>query len=90
MTSDKDDSGRGFLSAVILHDDQGLLCVTADQQFLFYRVIKSDKDEFDLDLYKRLVGYNEEILDMRFIGDEEKYLAVATNLEQVFILPCQA
>ncbi|KAJ4811561.1 Transducin beta-like protein 3 [Rhynchospora pubera] len=83
ITSDKEDSGRGFLSAIILPADQGLLCVTADQQFLLYRPIKSDKGEFDLDLYKRLVGYNEEILDMRFIGEDEKYLAVATNLEQV-------
>lgn len=76
------------MSAVILHDGQGLLCVTADQQFLFYHPIKSDKDEFNLDLYRRLVGYNEEILDMRFVGDEEKYLAMATNLEQVFMLSC--
>lgn len=36
-----------------------------------------------LNLYKRLVGYNEEILDMKFLGDDEQYLAVATNLEQV-------
>ncbi|KAJ1702869.1 hypothetical protein LUZ63_002648 [Rhynchospora breviuscula] len=83
IASDKEDSGRGFLSAVILPADWGLLCVTADQQFLLYHPIKSNKDEFDLDLYKRLVGYNEEILDMRFIGEDEKYLAVATNLEQV-------
>ncbi|KAJ3707032.1 hypothetical protein LUZ61_010737 [Rhynchospora tenuis] len=83
ITSEKEDSGRGFLSAVILPADRGLLCVTADQQFLLYRPIKSDKGEFGLDLYKRLVGYNEEILDMRFIGEDEKYLAVATNLEQV-------
>jgi U3 small nucleolar RNA-associated protein 13 len=74
------------LSAVVLRDDQGLLCVTADQQFIFYHPIKSDQGEFNLDLYRRLVGYNEEILDMRFIGEEEKYLAVATNLEQVFMI----
>lgn len=74
---------RGFISAILLPSDQGLLCVTADQQFLFYQPIKDVEGTFQLNLYKRLVGYNEEILDMKFLGEEEKYLAVATNLEQV-------
>lgn len=64
--------------------DQGLLCVTADQQFIFYRPVKSLGGAFQLNLYKRLIGYNEEILDMKFLGEDEQYLAVATNLEQVF------
>lgn len=34
-------------------------------------------------LSKRLVGYNEEIVDMKFLGEDEQLLAVATNLEQV-------
>ncbi|URD82085.1 Utp13 specific WD40 associated domain [Musa troglodytarum] len=83
LGSDEDDLRRGFLSAVVLPSDLGLLCVTADQQFLFYRPMKSPKGMFQLNLYKRLVGYNEEILDMKFLGDDEQYLAVATNLEQV-------
>lgn len=74
---------RGFLSAVVLPSDLGLLCVTADQQFLFYCPMKSAGGMLQLNLYKRLVGYNEEILDMKFLGDDEQYLAVATNLEQV-------
>lgn len=82
LSSDKDDSRRGFTSAVMLPSDQGLLCVT-DQQFLFYFPMKSSEGEFQLNLYKRLVGYNEEILDMNFLGEDEQYLAVATNLEQV-------
>lgn len=39
-----------------------------------------------LHLCKRLIGYNEEIVDMKFLGDDENFLAVATNLEQVNIL----
>jgi U3 small nucleolar RNA-associated protein 13 len=30
------------------------------------------------------VGYNEEVVDMKFVGDDEKFLALATNLEQVY------
>ncbi|CAD5197446.1 unnamed protein product [Musa acuminata subsp. malaccensis] len=83
LGSDEDDLRRGFLSAVVLPSDLGLLCVTADQQFLFYCPMKSAGGMLQLNLYKRLVGYNEEILDMKFLGDDEQYLAVATNLEQV-------
>ncbi|CAN1257029.1 Protein TORMOZ EMBRYO DEFECTIVE [Linum perenne] len=79
-TSDTDEqSRRGLTGVVVLPNDQGLLSVTADQQFLFY----SPTSEGDLVLNKRLVGYNEEILDMKFLGEEENFLAVATNLEQV-------
>ncbi|RZR98920.1 hypothetical protein BHM03_00028385 [Ensete ventricosum] len=83
LVSNEDDMRRGFLSAVVLPSDLGLLCVTADQQFLFYCPMKSAEGMFQLNLYKRLVGYNEEILDMKFLGDDEQYVAVATNLEQV-------
>ncbi|KAK7291628.1 hypothetical protein RIF29_06932 [Crotalaria pallida] len=79
---DEDGSRRGFTSAVTLASDQGLICVTADQQFLFYSLEFAEK-LLKLNLTKRLVGYNEEVVDMKFIGDDEKFLALATNLEQV-------
>ncbi|CAJ1943861.1 unnamed protein product [Sphenostylis stenocarpa] len=79
---DEDSSRRGFTSAVMLPSDQGLLCVTADQQFLFYS-LECTEQLLQLNLTKRLVGYNEEIVDMKFMGDDEKFLALATNLEQV-------
>ncbi|CAL1388110.1 unnamed protein product [Linum trigynum] len=80
VTSEIDDeSKRGFTGAVILPRDGGLVSVTADQQFLFYSSIADGQ----LVLTKRLVGDNEEILDMKFLGEEENFLAVATNLEQV-------
>lgn len=81
---DEDGSRRGFTSAVMLASDQGLLCVTADQQFLFYSLDFTEQ-LLQLNLTKRLVGYNEEIVDMKFIGDDEKFLALATNLEQVWL-----
>uniref|UniRef100_A0A2P2JNJ1 Uncharacterized protein MANES_09G127900 n=1 Tax=Rhizophora mucronata TaxID=61149 RepID=A0A2P2JNJ1_RHIMU len=83
VNSDMDESKRGFTSAIILPLQRGLLCVTADQQFLFYSLVADPEEKYKLILNKRLVGYNEEILDMRFLGEEEKFLAVATNLEHV-------
>lgn len=78
-----DDSRRGFIAAVMLPLDQGLLCVTADQQFLFYSPDENSAETLNLALCKRLVGFNEEIVDVKFVDEEEHYLAVATNLEQV-------
>ncbi|KAJ4827664.1 hypothetical protein Tsubulata_017672 [Turnera subulata] len=83
VSSDTEEAKRGFTAALILPLDQGLLCVTADQQFLFYSSVDGEVQKSDLILSKRLIGYNEEILDLRFLGEEEKFLAVATNLEQV-------
>ena len=79
----EEESRRGFTSAIMLLNDQGLLCVTADQQFLFYCPTRTDEGTFQLNLYRRLIGYNDEILDLKFVGEDKQYLAVATNLEQV-------
>ena len=83
ISSDKDDMKGGFVSAVLLPLAQGVLCVTADQRFLFYDLGENDEGKYDLNISKRLIGYNEEIVDLKFLGEEEKFLAVATNLEQV-------
>lgn len=85
VSSDDEESKRGFTAAAMLPSDHGLLCVTADQQFFFYSVVEN-VEETELVLSKRLVGYNEEIADMKFLGDEEQFLAVATNLEEVIEL----
>lgn len=80
---EKEEVKRGFTSAMMLPLGQGLLCATVDQQFLIYDLDKIADDGLNLALRKRLIGYNEEIADMKFLGDEERYLAVATSVEQV-------
>ncbi|WCJ27775.1 Transducin beta-like protein 3 [Euphorbia peplus] len=83
VNAETDESKRGFTAVVMLPLDQGMVCVTADQQLIFYLPMGHPEEGFSLELSKRLIGYNEEILDMKFLGEEEKFLAVATNLEQV-------
>ena len=80
--NDEEEAKRGFTSGVMLPSGQGLLCVTADQEFLFYSPSELTEGSFQLKLDKRLVGYNEEIVDMKFWGVEEQFLAVATSVEQ--------
>ena len=58
----------------MLPDDRGLLCVTADQQFLFYACTRTDEGTFQLNLYKRLIGYNDEILDLNLLGKKNSTL----------------
>lgn len=67
---------------MILPASQELLCVTADQQFFLYYPEESE-GSLNVVLRKRFVGYNEEIADMKFLGDEEQFLAVSTSVEQV-------
>ncbi|KAH0737203.1 hypothetical protein KY290_035908 [Solanum tuberosum] len=81
VSSDNEDLKRGFISALILPANQELLCVTADHQFFLYYPEESE-GSMNLFLRKRFVGYNEEIADMKFLGDDEQFLAAATNVEQ--------
>ncbi|KAL7145954.1 hypothetical protein ABFS83_06G008900 [Erythranthe nasuta] len=83
VKSDNDEVKRGFTSAMMLPLGQGLLCATADQQFLIYDLDKHADDSLNLMLQKRLIGYNEEIVDMKFLDEKEQFLAVATRVEQV-------
>ncbi|KAI5432760.1 hypothetical protein KIW84_020169 [Lathyrus oleraceus] len=54
-------------------------CRSAVSIFYFLNWIE---ELLQLNLTKRLLGYNEEVVDMKFVGDDEKFLALATNLEQ--------
>ncbi|KAL9249607.1 TORMOZ EMBRYO DEFECTIVE-like protein [Drosera capensis] len=83
FSSEDDDLRRGFVAASMLPADQGLLCVTVDQQILFFTPQKESEEDFNLNLSKRLLGNNEEVSDMKFLDEDEKFLAVATNIEQV-------
>ncbi|KAG5584233.1 hypothetical protein H5410_044667 [Solanum commersonii] len=82
VSSDNEDSKRGFISALILPANQELLCVTADHQFFLYYP-EECVGSMNLFLRKRFAGYNEEIADMKFLGDDEQFLAAATTVEQV-------
>ncbi|XP_059297908.1 protein TORMOZ EMBRYO DEFECTIVE-like, partial [Lycium ferocissimum] len=89
ISSDNGDSRRGFISALILPASQELLCVTADQQFFLYYPEES-QGSMNLFLRKRFVGHNEEIADMKFLGDDEQFLAAATSVEQVRVYDLQS
>ncbi|XP_038065030.1 transducin beta-like protein 3 [Patiria miniata] len=77
------------------HINQAILCsalgviavVTYDHNILLFGL-----KEFELE--KQFVGYNEEILDLCFMGEKDSHIAVASNSEQIRVfelssLSCQ-
>lgn len=85
IASDKGEAKGGFLGAVLMSLAEGIMCITGDQRLLFYDVMETDNGKFDLRINKRLIGYNEEVIDLKFVSGDMNLLAVATNLEQIRI-----
>ncbi|CAH1765427.1 10659_t:CDS:10, partial [Entrophospora sp. SA101] len=79
-----DDSGSSSKELIYTGGDKGIIrvwelhtAVTDDQNFLFYNLSKN------LKRYRQIIGNNDEILDLSFIGPDETHLAIATNTEQI-------
>ncbi|CAG8694343.1 5306_t:CDS:2, partial [Dentiscutata erythropus] len=54
-----------------------LTVITSDQNILFYQINSG------LKRVKQIVGYNDEIIDLSYVGKDETHLAIATNTEQI-------
>ncbi|KAJ2655721.1 U3 small nucleolar RNA-associated protein [Coemansia sp. RSA 1200] len=70
---------HAFVDVLYMGYSQRLVAVTNDQNMLFYSATNR------LERVHQIVGYNEEIIDMEYIGNTQDYLAVATNTEQIRI-----
>ncbi|KAJ7554558.1 hypothetical protein O6H91_06G145300 [Diphasiastrum complanatum] len=79
---DKEETKGGLVAASLTHSPEGLMCVTADQRLLFYELTQPHSQDIDFTLNKRLIGYNDEVTDLKFLGGDS-LLAVSTNSEQV-------
>jgi U3 small nucleolar RNA-associated protein 13 len=53
--------------------------ITSDQNILIYSI------DSDLKRTKQIIGYNDEVIDITYIGSNNDHLAVATNTEQIRI-----
>ncbi|KAJ2556893.1 U3 small nucleolar RNA-associated protein [Coemansia sp. RSA 1933] len=68
---------HAFVSVLYLSRSQRLVAVTSDQNMLFYSATNQ------LERVHQIVGYNEEIIDMAYVGKAQDHLAVATNTEHI-------
>ncbi|GBG62288.1 hypothetical protein CBR_g29896 [Chara braunii] len=82
-----------FTAAMIMPDGKTILGVTGDQRLVFYKPKAKNAmedgegegagREEGLKMIKQLIGNNDEITDLKFIGKELDLVAVATNAEQI-------
>ncbi|KAG0326945.1 U3 small nucleolar RNA-associated protein 13 [Dissophora globulifera] len=70
-------SKSGISDVLYLTESQQLASITSDQNVLFFNI------EQNMKRVKQIVGYNDEIIDVAYIGEEESHLAVAANSEQI-------
>ncbi|KAF9977221.1 U3 small nucleolar RNA-associated protein 13, partial [Modicella reniformis] len=70
-------SKSGISDVLYNTKSQQLVSITSDQNILFCDIEKN------LKRVKQIVGYNDEIIDVAYIGEEENHLAVAANSEQI-------
>ncbi|CAG8598181.1 18045_t:CDS:10 [Acaulospora morrowiae] len=69
---------------IYLRKSNILAAVTNDQNILFYQIATS------LKRIKQIVGHNDEVIDLVYVGQDESHLAVATNTEQIRLYNAQS
>ncbi|KAF9110873.1 U3 small nucleolar RNA-associated protein 13 [Mortierella sp. AM989] len=74
---EEEGSKAGISDVLYNTGSQQLVSITSDQNILFFNI------ENNLKRVKQIVGYNDEIVDVAYIGEEEQHLAVAANSEQI-------
>ncbi|KAG1081509.1 hypothetical protein G6F42_022922 [Rhizopus arrhizus] len=62
---------------VYIQKTQTLAAITNDQNILMYSL------EHKLERTKQIVGYNDEVVDVAYLGDNDTHLAAATNSAQL-------
>ncbi|KAK9764386.1 U3 small nucleolar RNA-associated protein 13, variant 2 [Basidiobolus ranarum] len=70
-------SKHTLVDVIYSAESQTLAAVTNDQNILVYDIPSG------LKRVRQIVGYNEEVIDLAYLGDDESHLAVATNSEQI-------
>ncbi|KAG0167641.1 U3 small nucleolar RNA-associated protein 13 [Apophysomyces sp. BC1034] len=80
LAQEPEKNSKHAISDVIYNEaSQTLSAITSDQNILIYSI----PDQ--LKRIKQIVGYNDEVVDVAYIGEEDSHLAAATNSEQLKI-----
>ncbi|CAI2166110.1 17730_t:CDS:10 [Funneliformis geosporum] len=70
----------GISEIIYLRKSDYLTAVTTDHNILFYNISSG------LRRIKQIIGHNDEIIDLVYVGPSESHLAIATNTEQIRLL----
>jgi hypothetical protein len=75
-------AGNALTFLQMLPSNKGVLSATADARVLvFDGSMSSDADV--LSVSKQLIGTNDDVIDMKFAGEDQSLIAVVSNSEQV-------
>ncbi|KAI9594590.1 WD40-repeat-containing domain protein [Syncephalis fuscata] len=79
LSESANNSNAKFTFTDVLHSKSSgqLYGITSDQNILIYQLADCIRP------IRQLVGYNDEIIDLAYLGEDESYLAVITNSEQI-------
>ncbi|XP_075035403.1 transducin beta-like protein 3 [Mixophyes fleayi] len=75
-TSEEESDEHSLTHCLLLPNHQEIVTVTAEHNILMY-------DLHNLDLQKQFAGYNDEVLDVKFLGPSDSHIVVATNSPQI-------
>lgn len=73
---DEDEERLGLLQLLLLPRSGRLITVTAEHNILLYQMPT-------LTVQQQFVGYNDDVLDVKFVGKDDTHIAVSTNSSQL-------
>ncbi|CAI9561822.1 unnamed protein product [Staurois parvus] len=74
--SEEEGDEHSLIHCLLLPNQKKVVTVTAEHNILIY-------DLQDLQLKKQFAGYNDEVLDVKFLGPSNSHVVVATNSPQI-------
>lgn len=80
---EKDQVANSFTQLQLCKQQKQLLCVTEDGNFLFY-------DIDSLRRSKQIMGFNDEILDIKYVGRTQQKIVVATNSPNIVLFDLES
>ncbi|XP_069838180.1 transducin beta-like protein 3 [Dendropsophus ebraccatus] len=75
-SSDEEGDEHSLTHCLLLPNQEEIVTVNAEHSIIMY-------DLHNLDLKKQFAGYNDEVLDVKFLGPSDSYIVVATNSPQI-------
>ncbi|XP_056389510.1 transducin beta-like protein 3 [Hyla sarda] len=75
-SSEDEGDEHSLTHCLLLPNQEEILTVNAEHSIIIY-------DLHNLDLKKQFAGYNDEVLDVKFLGPSDSHIVVATNSPQI-------
>ncbi|XP_040295657.1 transducin beta-like protein 3 [Bufo bufo] len=76
QASEKEGDGHSLTHCLLLPNEEEIVTVNAEHSIIIYDLHK-------LELKKQFVGYNDEVLDVKFLGPSDSHIVLATNSPQL-------